>query len=347
LKTKYFQITAVFLFTLFILSVAIGADRDYWPTKKWRTSSPEKQGMDPEILGQISSYVNEACPNPASVLIVRHGYIVFEEYYIGSEEDLSQLACITKSVTSALIGIAIKEGYLKTTDQKMIDFFPEFVSDDLNPQVNSITIRHLLIMSAGFGRDNLGIMNPDLIRDMCNHPLQKEPGQEFSYSTTSSNLLSMIITKATGMTVLDFGNQYLFKPLGISNIRWEEAYGYTYGGLGLQLAPHDLAKIGYLYLNRGRWGKKQMLTPEWVAESTRGQIDVPKSQKVSNEEYGYHWWVRSTGGHHSFFAWGAGGKFIYVIPDLDVVAVTTTYAAISDVKYLSIIDNYVVPSVLD
>jgi len=337
---------SIFFSVLLVLSVAISSDRDYWPTKNWKPSPPEKQGMEPEILGQISSYVKETCPNPGSVLIVRHGYIVFEEYFSGGEDDLIQLYCVAKSVTSALIGIALKEGYLKNIDQKMIDFFPEFVSDDLNPQVNNITIRHLLTMSAGFGRSDMGIMTPDLIKDMLNHPLETEPGQEFSYNTTSSNILSMIITKATGMKALDFGNKYLFKPLGISTIRWEDASGYTYGGLGIQLTPRDMAKIGYLYLNNGRWGKKQILRHEWVAESTRLQIDVPKSQKAANADYACHWWVRSTGGYHSYFAWGAGGKFIYVIPDLDIVAVTTTYETVSDLKYLSIIDNYVVPSVL-
>ena len=347
MKKKSLFISTLFLSVLLILSVAIGSDRDYWPTKKWRASPSEKQGLDSEVLGQLSSYVKETCPNPGSVLIVRNGYIVFEEYYIGSEEDLSQLACVTKSVTSALIGIAFKEGYLKSVDQKMIDFFPEFVSDELNPKVNEITIRHLLTMSTGFGRDDMGIMNPDLIKDMFHQPLPTEPGQEFSYSTTSSNILSMIITKATGMKALEFGNKYLFKPLGISNIRWEDAYGYTYGGLGIQLTTRDMAKIGYLYLKNGRWGKKEILTPEWIAESTHVQIDVPKSQKTTNENYGYHWWVRSTGGCQSYFAWGAGGKFIYVIPDLDIVTVTTTYAAVSDLMYLSIIDNFVLPAVMN
>lgn len=346
MKKKYFLISAVSICAFLFWSIAICNDRDYWPTKDWRSSPPEKQGMDSKMLGNINDYATEKLLNVSSALVVRHGYIVFEEYYIGSKEDLRALLHATKSITSALIGIALKEGYLKSIDQKMIDFFPEFVSADLNPDVNKITIRHLLTMTAGFGKDFYGTINPNWIKDMLNKPLMSEPGKDFRYNATSNNILSMIITKATGMKSLDFGKKYLFQPLGISNIQWEEMYGYTYGGLGLQLTSHDMAKIGYLYLNDGRWGNKQILAPEWVEVSTHFQIKVPESQKDANEDYGFQWYVFSTGGHHSYTAWGADGQFIYVIPDLDIVTVITGFSADAGSQYLSIIDNFVIPSIL-
>jgi CubicO group peptidase (beta-lactamase class C family) len=348
MKAKYLLQTIVFFSVFFVLAAARGAERDYWPTNDWRSSPPEQQGMNSKVLEKINDYAGEKKQQMGGVLVVRHGYIVFEEYYSGSKEDLRTLYSVTKSVISALIGIALEEGYLKNIDQKMIDFFPEYVSTDLNPEVDKVTIRRLLTMSAGFGRDiGTGITKPAWIKDRLNKPLKNEPGKMFSYDSTNSNILSMIITKTTGLEALDFGKKYLFGPLGISNLKWEGMYGYTYGGFGLQLTARDMAKIGYLFLNGGRWGETQVLAPEWVAESIRVQIEVPTSDtlKTLNADYGFHWWVFSTGAHPSYTAWGFGGQFIHVMPDLDIVTVITTYGATLGSQHLLIIENFVVPSV--
>jgi len=172
---------------------------EYWPTEEWQTSSPEKQSMNSEQLRQINEYVKEKLPSTSSVLVVRNGYIVFEEYYRLEKDDIRTLNCATKGITSALIGIALKEGYIDSIDQRMIDFFPEFDTEELNPQVREITIRHLLTKTTGFGPDLLGIAFPDKIQNMLESPLRSEPGDEFAYNSTTSNLLSMIITKTTGL----------------------------------------------------------------------------------------------------------------------------------------------------
>jgi CubicO group peptidase (beta-lactamase class C family) len=165
----------------------------------------------------------------------------------------------------------------------------------------------------------------------------------------------MIITKTTGLKALDFGKKYLFKPLGISNLQWDEARGHSVGGWGLQLTSRDMAKIGYLYLNKGRWGRRQILTQEWVEESTQMQVKIPEEIPSSwvrellerSTTYGYLWWVDITGGHPSFFVVGHGGQFIHAIPDLDIVLVITTVPmGGSDSKYFAIIDDFVVPSVI-
>jgi CubicO group peptidase (beta-lactamase class C family) len=313
--------------------VAIGDDRVYWPTKKWKTSPPQKQGMDPEIIGQISSHVKKKYPGTYGILIIRHGYIVYEEYFRGDEDDLRQLMCVTKSVTSTLIGIALNEGYLESVDQKLIDLFPDLLSADMNSQVNKITIRHLLTMSSGVELTSHDPSNMKLMRSYSS-----EPGLIFHYNDTEPQILSMIITKVTKLTALDFGKKYLFKPLGISNLRWEDIYGYTNGGQSLQLTLRDLAKIGYLYLTNGRWGKKQILSPDWVSESTRTQIDVPRDVW----DYGYLWWTYQINAHRVFIASGGGAHRVYGIPDLDIIMVT--YAA-WDAGYDKMIEEFVIPAV--
>ena len=132
---------------------------EYWPTKDWQSSPPEKQSMNSEQLKQINEYVKEKLPDTTSILVVRNGYIIFEEYYQREKGDLRALGSATKSITSALIGIAIQEGYVAGVDEKMISFFPEFDSEALDPQVREITIRHLLTMTAGFG--------PPMCQDCC------------------------------------------------------------------------------------------------------------------------------------------------------------------------------------
>jgi CubicO group peptidase (beta-lactamase class C family) len=259
-------------------------------------------------------------------------------------------------VTSALIGIALGEGRIKSVDQKMIEYVPEFKSADINPDVNNITIRHLLTMSAGFGPDDEGTTIPDQIEFMLKQPLKNEPGKVFAYNSTNAHLLSLIITKTTGLKALDFGKKYLFEMLGISNLQWDEEYGHTVGGYGLQLTSRDMAKIGYLYLNKGRWGGSQILTQEWVEESTQMRMKIPeeilsgwvRELLEHSTTYGYLWWVDITGGHPSFFLVGFGGQFIHVIPDLDIVLVITTVQMGGPYsKYFSLIDNFVVPSVVN
>jgi len=317
---------------------------EYWPTKDWQSSPPEKQSMNSEQLKQINEYVKEKLPDTTSILVVRNGYIIFEEYYQREKGDLRALGSATKSITSALIGIAIQEGYVAGVDEKMISFFPEFDSEALDPQVREITIRHLLTMTAGFGPDLLGIAFPDKIQSMLESPLKSEPGDEFAYNSTASNILSMIITKTTGLMALEFGEEYLFDPLGISDLRWSDMILYTYGSMGLRLTSRDMAKIGYLYLNEGMWDGLQIIPKEWVVESTKKQIEVIDSELWIGDGYGYQWWITSANGHPCYVAYGGDGNHICVIPDLNMVIVITAGGFTK--KYLQLIDKFIVPAVM-
>jgi CubicO group peptidase (beta-lactamase class C family) len=160
----------------------------------------------------------------------------------------------------------------------------------------------------------------------------------------------MLITRTTGLKALDFGKKHLFEPIGISSVRWSEAHGDSEGATGMALTARDMAKIGYLYLNNGTWEGKQIIPEEWVRESTRVQIKVPSVPYFSiHLDYGFLWWIHSVGDHDAFSAVGFGGQYITVVPELDlVVVITTTEASHTKApRYLSIIEDYIMPSVQD
>jgi len=277
------------------------------------------------------------------VVVVRNGYIVFEEYYKGDKDDAPPLYYSTAPIVGVLTGIAIGEGYLQSVDQKAIDFFPEHAQEVISPHMQEITLAHLLTMTAGF----VGHFDLADVKSILRSSLLREPGQRYAHSNTGANLLSAILTKATGMSALEFGDQYLFGPLGISTPRWDTSgYGYNYGGDGLYLRPRDLAKIGYLYLNKGVWDREVIVPSEWVEESTRRHLefDFPELGKY---DYGYLWMLTSVDGQPAFLDDGVSfGQLIYVIPDLDIVVVITSGLELQR-RVLHIVEEMVVPAVLD
>ncbi len=354
MKAGYFALSLAALCAFFIPPAGADIERDYWPTNEWRSSVPEKQGLDPAVLENLTKYVQENLPRTRSVLAVRHGYLVYERYFYGEPNAAREIYSATKGILSALVGIAMQEGYIKGLDQKMMDFFPELAKDEINPEVNKITIRHLLTMSDGLANSEMGSY---ISASTLSAALRNEPGKEFFYNCLSPHILSMIITKTTGLTALDFGVKHLFEPLGISTIAWQKYEEFSRGCFGISLAPRDMAKIGYLFLNMGSWDGKQIIPRDWIIESTSTQIKVPRDQnyisitgKYYLDQYGYYWWIRPKADHSAYIAWGYGGQLIYVIPDLDCIAVITTGDADSPSNmyshiYLSIVDDYLVPAV--
>ena len=189
MKVKSFLIVLLVLSGLPILSGADSKNRDYWPTTEWRISSPSQQGIDSKKFEDLQNYIEEELPMTTSVLVIRHGYIVFEKYYMGDQGTPRVIWSATKSVVSALIGIAIREGYLKNVHQKMMEFFPEYVSTDMNPEVNKITILHLLTMSGGIAKDE---DDDGFSQAILRETLRNDPGKEFFYSNRSPDILSLI-----------------------------------------------------------------------------------------------------------------------------------------------------------
>jgi len=303
--------------------------RDYWPTTDWRTSTPEAQGMDSAKLEQMMTTISEGNHSVDSVLIVRHGYIVWDEYPNNILYDRNTphiLYSVTKSVTSALVGIAIDKGYLKSVDQKVVDFFLDKTIANLDERKRNITLENLLMMTAGFDWNEItyGYSDPrnslaqalssgNYVQYVLDRPMLYEPGEVFTYNTGNAQLLSAIITKSTGYVTDEFARKYLFEPIGITSEYWDkDAQGIPLGGSALELTPRDAARFGYLYLNNGVWDGKQIVPADWVTKST--------SNIRSN--YGYLWWINSLFEYYS--ASGLYGQRIFVAPKSDLVCVITT-----------------------
>ncbi len=331
------KLSCVLIFSLLAILAENAAceqpkERDYWPTNDWRFSTPELQGMDPAKLMIADEFIQNRLPDTFSLLVVRKGYLVFEKYYSwGSPYKYAVVHSVTKSVTSALIGIALDKGYLQSLDQKLIEFFPEYVTVDLDQRKKEISLKHLLTMSAGFKWDDRGpsmrdwYSSSDWFKFAIRLPQENDPGEVFNYNSATSHLLSGILSRSTKTSTLDFAKRNLFEPLGIRSAYWhQDPQGNYIGGFGLGLSARDLAKIGFLYLNNGYWNGQSIVPEHWVNESTAQQIQAFSHPMYGTFGYGYQWWVKQIDGCSSYWAWGRRGQFIVVVPELDLVIAVTS-----------------------
>ena len=292
----------------------------YWPAEGWISSTPEQQGMDSELLVEMLDDIQEREANIHSVLIVRNGYMVLEAYFDPYDQDISHVVhSVTKSITSALVGISIREGYVDGVNQPVLNHFPERTVSNLDPAKQAMTLEHLLNMTSGLSWPEVSspyvsLSNPvrqmlrsqDFVQFVLDRPMNEEPGTSFNYNTGASHLLSAIIQETTGISTLSFAQKHLFRPLGISNVYWpSDPDGITSGGIGIRMTPRDMAKFGYLYLNKGIWDGEQVVPAEWTEASTRKQ--TPSS---GYGPYGYQWWI----GPEAYWALGFLGQRIVVIP---------------------------------
>ena len=295
---------------------------------EWQMSTPEEQGMDRGLLDEMMHFIDEMDLPLDSVIIVRHGNLVLEEYpnpRYGPEEP-HILYSTTKSVTSALIGIAIGQGAIESVDQQVADFFSGRRIAHLDARKRSMTLEHLLTMSCGFeweGPDDhlhtwgQALRSGNPIQFMLDQPLSNAPGTEWYYNGGCSHLLSAILTEATGRSTLGYAHEFLFAPLGITKMRWpRDPQGIYFGGQDIWLRPRDMAKLGTLFLNGGEWGGTQVVPADWVARSAETVFTV-----ADGVGYGYQWWTFPEIG--VYFAAGAYEQRIYVAPDLDLVVVFT------------------------
>jgi CubicO group peptidase (beta-lactamase class C family) len=299
----------------------------------WSISTPAEQGLDPRVVSRAFSEAGEL-GQIRSLLIVKNGYLVAEEYFNGQQWDrTNNVASVTKSYLSALVGIALEEGYLTSLDQKMMDYFPEYASPGLDQNKYNITIRQLLQMRAGYPFDSTDAYYARLMKSgnymrfiIEEHPLVNTPGSEWNYSSASAHLLSGILTKAVGMPLVKFATKSLFDPLDIDIRTWErDPQGYYMGGAEMAYISRDMAKFGVLYLRNGAFGEQQVIPSEWIEESLQAYSltnygNLGYFKKIC---YGYLWWSAKVGKYKVNFAWGHGGQFIVIVPELDMVVVTT------------------------
>jgi len=321
-------------------------EKAYWPTNSWQESAPVEQGMDAVLLQKMLEEIDEQRLKIDSLVVARNGYIVTEKYYSPYEQDtLHGIYSVTKSVVSALIGIAIHEGYINSVNDPVLDYFPERTFENDDALKRSITVEHLLTMSAGLEWDwDEMIWTPDWVQYVLDQPMYTEPGAEFFYSSGNAHVLSAIIQETSGLNAHDFGQQYLFNYLGIDDVRWlKDIFGISKGGWGMKMKPRDMAKIGYLYLNQGVWDGQQIIPVEWIEATTKKYVQVSASLEPWDLYMGYLWWLHEDG---IYAAHGMKGQFIYVIPEFDLVVVITSN--IPDAKFSQpqlLIRDYIIPAV--
>ena len=289
-----------------------------WPTKAWEVSTPEAQGMDSRALARLIDDVGTYKQD--SILIVRNGRIVADAYYgpyvAGVRHDLRS---VTKSFLSTAVGILVQQGKLASVDRPVLDFFPDRTVANLDERKKAITVQHLLDMASGIDwlervytpDESLARMyaSPDPTGFVLDQPMSDPPGEKFSYKGGDTYLLSALITKVTGQNALEFAKRELFAPLGITDFRWApiDKQDVVTGEAGMRVTPHDMAKLGYLYLRDGVWDGKRIIPAAWVERVRRGNVATDFGK------YANLWW--SVPDRDVFMALGRHSQRIVVFPN--------------------------------
>jgi CubicO group peptidase (beta-lactamase class C family) len=282
--------------------------------------------LDPSLHARAVERAKEM-PRLRSLLVSINGELAEERYFNGARPtDSANLKSVSKSVLSALVGIAFDRGYLKNLEDSIKNFFPEHLTAADDAKKKAITIEDLLTMRSGLestSNVNYGrwVQSGNWVRHVLARPLVDQPGGRMIYSTGNSHLLSAILTKATKMSTFEFARRYLTEPLGISMAPWvRDPQGIYLGGNEIHWTPRGMLAFGELYLNGGRAGGKQLISETWIKESLK-----PRARSYwSGRGHGYGWWIDTLGGQETYYAWGHGGQFIFLVPALKLVVVTTS-----------------------
>ncbi|MBN1875474.1 MAG: serine hydrolase [Anaerolineae bacterium] len=341
----------------------------------WQVASLEEVKMDEEKLNQAVARVEDhTYQNIHAILIVKNGRLVFERYFRGytwayndaqhqgelvtfDRNRSHNLASVTKSVTSILVGIALDQGVIQSVDDKVFTYFPKYAYLN-DTEKDAITLKHLLTMSSGLqwnegelpysdpNNDLVRLFSePDPIRYILSRPMVSEPGAKFYYGGDNTNLLGEVIRSATGQRMDAFAEEVLFGPLVITDYAWDFINSDMIHASGnLQLRPRDMAKLGQLCLNGGMWEGKRIVSEAWIAESTQKHVT-----HSATSGYGYQWWLKTyrvgTDSVDAYYASGWGGQQIMVFPDLGMVVVFTGGNYVTAEPSEEILTRYILPAV--
>jgi CubicO group peptidase (beta-lactamase class C family) len=325
----------------------------------WQTASADSVGLDPAPLEAAANAIGGGTfRNVDSMLVVRQGRLVHETYFNGFDrEKLHDLRSATKSITSALVGIAIDQGLLTGVDERVLPRLGGAAGlRNPDPRKDAITVEHLLTMTPGLACDDWNTASPgneekmyderDWVRFILDLPMVADPGTRYGYCTGGVVTLGAVIGNASGRRADAYAREVLFGPLGITRAEWKlTPTGAVDTGGHIHMRPRDMAKFGQLFLQRGLWNGQRVVSEAWVERSTSFRV-----RTISNEEYGYLWWRRTTQRSaapvQTFYAIGNGGQQIIVAPSLDLVAVFTgSNYDTSAVFPQQIFDRYVLAAV--
>jgi CubicO group peptidase (beta-lactamase class C family) len=345
----------------------------------WSTDHLEGVGIEETYLNQLMQDLEVLDGHRLhSLLIVKDGKLVFEEYFPGVKFNLAQftgeigfdrddthnLCSVTKSFTSAILGIVIDQGHIQSVQEKVIDFFPEYSHLIFSREKANLTLEQLLTMTSGIDWDDETtsyfeasndmyqmFTSTDPIEYILSHKITKTPGTVFEYSNCNTNLLGEIVRSATGFRIDEFANIHLFSKLGIDDLEWQMLPDDTVFTSGdLRLRPRDMAKFGYLFLNNGEWNGHQVISKEWVERSTAKHVDL-SGQVPWADGYGYQWWIwddiRGLD-YHAYFASGWGGQSIIILPEINTIVVSTAgnYYSTEQISIETILAIYILPAIV-
>lgn len=359
---------------------------DYWPTESWRMSTPEEQGMDSAKLLEMIEYYQKTYSEKNtmaidSITIVRNGYIVADMYFnpLYDEDDTHIIHSVTKSVMSALIGIAIDRGYLESVDVRIVDIFDDEDREGRDSRWDVLTVKHLLTMQTGlhtrdsylYGYEGLFAMQKtdDWVQYFLGRSFEEDPGTRFEYSNCASFMLSAVIQRCTGMDTLQFAQENLFGPLGIDDVQWEKSPGgISIGWARMWLKPGDMAKLGLLSLQKGNWDGRQILPAQWIDDTLTAHSLPKKYRKVYDENgkwdllmsggdfmntyfnrpfsdgYGYQVWLDKAG---RYSAVGTGGQYIMIAPSENMIVVFTAKLSGTDAFFPeTLFERYILASLV-
>ena len=336
-----------------------------WPTEQWPISTPAEQGLDGDRLTGLVELIRagEAFPDLHGLLIVRHGYLVVEEYFDGYDaDDLHMMQSVSKSFTSAAMGIAIEQKKIKGVEEHVLDFFPDLEGiENVDDRKRAMTIEDLLTMRSGTDYHERGPGSPHFQLNalergwtefILSRPMVHEPGTHFQYDSGGVILMSSLIRARTGAHADVFMAEHLFKPLGIRRHRWfRNREGHPHMGGGLRLAPRDMAKLGLLYLREGKWEDQQTVPRKWVEASIMRHVEFGSEARMT-VGYGYLWWILQPdpdgeGKEDIYAAMGFRAQYIFVIPERDMVIAVTggTHNRADQSKPIEFLYSHILPAV--
>jgi len=326
--------------------------QDYWPTDEWRNSTPEEQGMNSTYLDQLNDYYTENQWLLRSMLIIRNGYIVFEDYPLWRilsdypPYDPHSIWACSKIVPLALLGIAIENGNISSVHEPILNYFPNVTIDNPDPRKENITIEHLLTMTSGWEWDEVDdwhnyekLNSTEKIQYVLSRPMEATPGAVWNHNSGAYNLIPVIINITMGIHPKDLTNTSILQPLGLNTVwnpdtNWDETYWS-----GLQATPRDMAKLYLLDLNNGTWDGEQLIPSEWVRNSTEAHVEGIEWEG-SISDFGYIWCLKY-GGHCPAIP-NTAGSAVWIFPEHDLIF-STTYTINYDFEY--VIRNFILPSV--
>lgn len=338
-------INLLFLLIYQGFSQSKGSHGGIWPTDEWKQIEPEAVSMDSEKLSEAEQIYPSLFPNSFSLLVIRKGQIVSESYFHNQTANTpNHVYSITKTIVASLLGIAIKNAWIRGADERVMDLLPEY---SFHYELHNMTLEDILTHRSG-------LQNSDELLTSLNQEPKSPPGVSFEYSNQAPSLLTLILNRIIKQEIIGgdisdvttFAQKYLFNPLGVHLSHWSKGTNNIPDGAnGIYMTSRDLARVGYLLLRNGRWGDEQILPPKWVENSTKQRVGVDRQKS-----YGYLIWIRrhpdlvqTASGEkyvNGYFAYGHRGQFIGIYPELDLLVITT--ADTSD----STRDTYFVPDLL-